>query len=105
MCGTKEQSAHQGALTCTVSSIMPMLIERASRPNDDWSFLIPTTTTSARAAAGGAYRKFQDSLKAFSVECDADEATFEQGAEKGVLATDWPAYVCNPKYLETSISL
>jgi len=53
-----------------------------------------------------AYDKFQAALTAYSRECDDEEASFAKAYKSGkAVHPDWPLWVCNPKRLETSISV
>jgi len=105
LCGTKEQALHQAGLLAFTSIPMPKLMVKVGS-DEDWSFLFPRTNEVSRKAAVDAFKVFQQDLLVMSQDEDANTVGWKEQFISGVrTAPDWPIWVHNPRYLETSVSV
>lgn len=95
--GTKQTATNQALLMSFTSTPMPMLL------GTDWSHLFPESSVPREGVKTPTecFRSFQEDLKAMSERCDA----YDAAASERSFPENFPMYVTNPKYLETSISV
>lgn len=97
MMGTMQTATNQALLMSFTSTPMPKLL------GTDWSHLFPSSYHRTEGAKHpvASFRAFQEQLQAMSEKCDAYDAAVTERS----YPENFPMYVINPKYLETSISV
>ena len=106
----KEVATGQALIMALTSTPMPDLVAAAGG-EQDWSKIFWAADGDQRAQLDEVYVQFQDSLRAFSVECqevnESALAAFESGQQNvaGKPLVNFGLWSHDPQYLETSVSI
>mmetsp|Transcript_76798 Transcript_76798/g.183983 ORF Transcript_76798/g.183983 Transcript_76798/m.183983 type:complete len:652 (-) Transcript_76798:75-2030(-) len=93
--GTKQTATAQALLMSFTSTPMPKLL------GEDWSFLFPEPWVPSAQTPKSVFQGFQSELLAMAERCDK----YNELAPTRAFPDCFPVYTCNPRVLETSVSV